>query len=221
MIAFDKLVDYKSDFKVDTGKFRVLPSQSTVEEVAKKLESLNHKATIVKDEAAALALIKTLIPNGASVMNAGSVSLSEIGWIDYLKGSHPWKNLHHDILEEKDPAKQAELRRHSMSADYFVSSVSAVSKDGAIYVCDASGSRVGGFSFAAKNIILVVGTHKIVENDKDGHSRVWDFCLPSESVRAHVAYKVPGSQVQNMLRIANSNVPGRIHVIFVPKMLGY
>ncbi len=38
--------------------------------------------------------------------------------------------MHAEILAEKDQAKAAELRRHAMSADYFLSSVSGLSETG-------------------------------------------------------------------------------------------
>ena len=57
---------------------------------------------------------------------------SEIGFLDVLKTETKWKNLHADILAETDQAKAAELRRHAMSADYFLSSVSGLSETGDI-----------------------------------------------------------------------------------------
>jgi len=51
-------------------------------------------------------------------MNGSSTTLTEIGFVDYLKeGIHGWDNVHEDILNEKDPAKQAQLRKESVLAD--------------------------------------------------------------------------------------------------------
>ncbi|EFA86567.1 prespore-specific protein [Heterostelium album PN500] len=222
MLTFAQLPSHKPDFKVD-NKYRKMPSKDVVENTAKKLRENQFKVDIVNTEKEALDLVIKSIPKESSVMNCGSVTLSEIGLLDYLKDDkHGWRNLHVAILNEKDPAKQTELRRFSMASDYFLCSLPAVTKEGVIYSCDASGSRTGAMPFAAKNVVCIVGTQKIVENDQEAERRIWDFCLPCESVRSNYAYKVPGSQVQNLIRIANSNMAKeRIHIIFVNKELGY
>ncbi len=84
--------------------------------------------------------------------------------------------MHADVLAETDPAKQAELRRKSMGADYFLSSVTAVTTDGIMTVVDASGSRVGGFNFAAGHVVVVIGSNKIVDNYEEVQERKI-YCL--------------------------------------------
>jgi hypothetical protein len=64
-------------------------------------------------------------------MNGASTTLQQIGYVDYLKeGKHGWNNLHDGILAEKDTAKQAELRKHSVVSDYYVGSVHALTDTG-------------------------------------------------------------------------------------------
>jgi hypothetical protein len=96
----------------------------------KILEEKKHKVTIVSNEKEALEKIKQLIPEGASIYTAGSTTLSQIGFTDYLKGDTPYHNLKSLALAEKDPHKQAEFYRQGMFADYFISSVTAVSQEG-------------------------------------------------------------------------------------------
>ncbi|KAG0248847.1 hypothetical protein BG011_009856, partial [Mortierella polycephala] len=75
------------------------------------LEANGFKTHVVENRGEAFELLKSLIPAGASVNNAHSTSLEEIGFITYLKGETPWDNVHATILAEKDAAKQGELRR--------------------------------------------------------------------------------------------------------------
>ncbi len=56
----------------------------------------------------------------------------EIGFSEHLKNQTAWRNLHGEILAESDAGKQAELRKQSVLANYFVSSASAVSEEGSI-----------------------------------------------------------------------------------------
>jgi len=141
-----------------------------------------------------------------------------------LKKETKWNNLHGKILAENDQSKAAELRRQANLADYFVVSASAVTENGEIILCDASGTRTGPVLYSANHVIFVVGTQKIVRDLSTGLKRQQEYCLAIESARARVAYKVPGSAINNTAIISGSNpwgTPGRIHVIFVTEALGF
>jgi L-lactate utilization protein LutB len=171
----------------------------------------------------ALKAIKKMIPEGASVMNASAITFEEIGLTDVLKeGKHGWKNLHAEVLAESDQGKAAELRRLASVADYWLSSVSAVSEDGDLVLADLTGTRVSGF-FSAKSVVVVVGAQKIVPTYSDAAKRTKKFTLAVESARVRVVYKAPASNVSNFVAIRSGNpyAPNRIHVIIVNDFLGY
>ena len=129
---------------VNFEKYSKPASDDVVEKTRKALEAKTHKVTVVNNKAEALETLKNLVPKGASVMNAGSMTLVkikkyvwiyffgqiEIGFTEYLKTQTEWNNLHGKILAETDQAKQAQLRREALLADYYLSSVSAVTEDG-------------------------------------------------------------------------------------------
>jgi len=203
-------------------------SQAASEEVLLRakagLESKHHFCTIVQSKTEALELVKSLIPADSSVATGGSTTLKEIGLIDFLKTETGWNNLHAKILAEPDQGKAAELRRLSMTADYYLSSVTAISEQGDLTVCDATGNRCGPFTFAAKKLIIVAGSNKIVPNYEEALQRTQEYCFPLESARARIAYGVPGSMLNNFVAIRGSSPwspPGRFHVIIVKESLGY
>ncbi|KAF9143271.1 hypothetical protein BG015_000484, partial [Linnemannia schmuckeri] len=135
-----------------------------------------------------------------------------------------WDNVHATILAEKDPAKQAELRRTiGSTVDYYLTSMSAVTEDGKLAHADLSGSKVGGVAFGAANVIVVVGTNKIVKDEDEAWTRTNEFALAAESARARDAYGVPASAIVNfeVLRAANPFAPGRIQVVLVNDALGF
>jgi len=202
-------------------------SNEAVDRAAKALEAKTHKVTVVHNKKEVLDVISHYIPKGVSVYNAGSTTLGEVGVIELLKTHTDWHNLHKPILEEKDQSKVSDLRRHAMCADYFLSSASAISETGEIVVCDASGSRTGGFLTAA-NVVVVVGANKIVPTYADAIKRTEEYALPWESARARIAYKaygVQGSAINNLLSIKGPNPFGkkeRFHIIIVKgESLGY
>lgn len=151
-----------------------------------------------------------------------------------MKTQTEWKNLHGEILAEKDQAKAAEMRRKSVTAEYFLSSVCSIASTGEIVmcylkltlqvVCDLTGSRTGAFNYAAGNLIIVAGTNKVVKTVQDAMDRMEQFCLPVESARARAVYKVPGSAINNVAIVKGNNPwgkPGRVHVILVKESLGF
>lgn len=103
----------------------------------------------------------------------------------------------------------------------FLSSVSAVSQQGDIFAADLTGTRIGGW-FAAKHMVVVLGTNKIVADEAEADKRLYDYQLKLESARVRVAYGVPASAVINKVAIRGSNPFGsRSTVVIVKKSLGF
>lgn len=199
-----------------------LASEETIEKVAAGLKERNINVVVVDTKAEALEKIKELIPAGAEVMNSASVTLQEIGFVDYLKErKHGWNNVHEKIFAEKDPARQAELRKQSILADYFLGSVHAVTEAGQLLVASASGSQIPSYAFSSDNVIWVVGTQKIVPDFDQAMKRIYDFVYPLENKRMQsVGY--PGSTIGRLLIIEREIMPNRkLTVIFVKEKLGF
>jgi len=175
---------------------------------------------VVDTPAQALEKLVGLISPGAEVMTGSSTTLEEIGFTDVLK-SNPkgWKSLHRAISAESDAAKRAELRRKSVTAEFFVSSVNAITQQGELLACDASGSRVGAFPFAAKNLVIVSGVNKIVPTLQDAFDRLKNTVFPLEDARARKAYGMGSSM--NKTVILSREMPGRVTLILVKQALGY
>jgi len=210
------------------GNFpKAVASNEVVEKTKKALESKKHQVSVVKNKHEALELIKKLVPKGASVNNAGSTTLWEIGFVDHLKAQTEWVNLHGQSLAETDPIKKAELEMKKQHADYFFTSVPAITENGELTVCCASGSRTGPFIFSSKSVVIVAGTNKIVPNLEKAVERQKTVALPLESARARIAYGaygITGSAI-NYQGIVNSPSPfgpsGKYHIIFVDEVLGF
>ncbi|HXA00900.1 MAG TPA: lactate utilization protein [Cytophagaceae bacterium] len=173
--------------------------------------------------AEALARIQELIPKGASVMNGASRTLEEIGFIGYLKeGEHGWNNLHEAVLSEKDPAKQAELRKYSVVSDFYLGSVHALAETGELVIASASGSQLSHLAFTSPNLILIVGTQKIVPTLADAHKRIAEHVFPLEDARMK-SMGYPGSLIGKELILHKEHpMMGRkVHVILVREKLGF
>jgi len=206
---------------VDTGRWNRMPDEKAISEAVNAIEKRGIRVIVVKGRAEALAQVREMIPPGSEVMNGSSATLDEIGFGGLLKGGkHGWKDLHLGILAEKDDKKRYDLRRKSVTAEYFLASVNAIAMTGELVACDASGSRVGAFPFAAKNLIIVSGANKIVPTLPEALDRLREYVFPLENARMKALYGV-GSRLGKFVIIANEGSIGRTVLILVKESLGY
>lgn len=203
--------------------YETLANTKVVQKTINALAERGITAVIVNNRLEALEKVKSLIPKGASVMNGSSRTLEEIGFVDYLKsGNHGWKNLHEEILAEKDPAKQATLRKQAVLADCYLGSVHAVAETGQFVIASNSGSQLPHVVFTSPNLIFVVGTQKLAPNLDTALSRVREYVLPLEDKRMKDA-GMGGSAISKLLIFEREpTFMGRkVHIIFVNKKLGF
>ena len=201
--------------------YDTIPALETVEKTAAALKERNFNAIVVNTKEEALEKVKSMIPSGVSVMNGSSTTLNQIGFVDYLRaGNTGWNNLHEAILAEKDPAKQAELRRQSILAQYFLGSVQAITESGQLLVASASGSQLPSYVFSSPNVILVAGANKIVPTIEDALSRLKEYVFPLEDQRMK-GTGAPGSVIGKVLIYEREIMPRKINVILVNEKLGY
>ncbi|MDD5473881.1 MAG: lactate utilization protein [Candidatus Methanoperedens sp.] len=203
-------------------KYETLASKDVLKKTMEALKARNINVEFVNTKEDALKRINKLIPPGAEVMTGGSTTLDQIGFTDMLKsGKHPWRNFKDEILAEKDPAKQMELRKKSVTSEYFLGSVHAVAETGEILIVNATGSAIPSNSFSSDNVIWIAGTQKIVPTLEDGFKRVYEYCVPLEDKRMKsIGY--PGTTIGKILifeREINEN--RKVTLIFVNEKLGF
>jgi L-lactate utilization protein LutC len=195
----------------------------STEKTRASLTSNNFEAIEVATKAEALEKVRSLIPEGVSIMNGTSETLRQIGFIDYLKeGAHPWKNLHDVILAENDPEKQGRLRRESVVSDYYVGSVHAVTENGELVIASNTGSQLSHLVYTSPNIILVVGKNKIVPSLKEAFERIDAHVIPLEDKRMHEVYGFGTTHAKTLILHRENPAMGRkIRVVIVDEDLGF
>lgn len=203
-------------------KYDTLASIEAVKKTIEALKTRNVIVELVNTKEEALDKIIKLIPAGKEVMTGGSTTLDQIGLTDMLKsGKHPWKNLKDQILAEKDSVKQMVLRKKSITSEYFLGSVHAVTQTGEILIVNATGSSIPSCAFSSDNVIWIVGTQKIVPTLEDGFKRIREHCVPLEDKRMKsIGYE--GTTIGKYLifeREINEN--RKINLIFVNENLGF
>ena len=184
LLYFRKGVEGQAMSTQPAAAFDALATEEQVTSAAEALRQRGIKVEVLDSAAAALARIRTIIPAGASVCTGASITLREIGFDDLLKtGDHGWKNLKAEFLAEKDPARQMQLRRQSVLADFYLGSVHAVAETGEVVVASMTGSQLAPYAYSARNLVWVVGAQKITPTVDQAVRRVREFVLPHENER--------------------------------------
>jgi len=194
-----------------------------LDKTTKALEDKGYEVAVVGTASEAIAKIKEIIPDGASVVNGSSVTLEQIGYVDYLQsGKHPWVDLHAKVAEESDKAKRDKLRRESVLSDYYLGSVHALVENGEFIIASNTASQLPSVVYTSQNLIFVVSTKKIVGNFDEGMKRLTEHIVPLEDKHMKELYG-SGTQLNKILifKGESSYSSRKIHFILVEEDLGF
>ena len=204
------------------------------ETVVKALERRGFEAEYVPTGADALKRVLELIPEGASVGIPGTVTVRAIGALDALKarGNTIYQHWGPMSAQERRIARDKEN-----SADVFLTSANALTRDGRIINIDGTGNRVAGMAWGGENngfVLFVIGINKLAFGLEDGIERARSATIPN-AIRQNeptactkAGQCVKCSQSGNeygmcrAILILEQAVKGRrYHVILVGEELGY
>ena len=198
-----------------------------MDKLINSFKNCGYDAHFVKTKEEALELSKTYIKSGMSVGLGGSVSVQEIGLLDYLlnKKDITLFNQYEDGISMDENIHR---RRQGLVSDIFVTSTNAITKDGKLVNADGSGNRVAAFSYGPKNVLVIVGVNKIVEDVEAGFKRVMEVAAIKNIDRINnKAIEMGKEPKYNLDNIANkfswvkADDKDRIIIILVDEELGY
>lgn len=204
-------------------QYNKLANEESLKKVRAGLMGKGYQVHVVKNSHAALSAIKEIIPEKASVMNGASVTLEQVGYIDYLKsGKHPWNNLHEAIVKEKDLIAQAKLRKQAVLSEYYLGSMHALIENGEFLIASNTGSQLAHAVFTSPNLIFVVSTKKIVPTLNEALKRLETHVIPLENEHMLDLYGV-GTQLNKIVIFKNesSMTKRKVTIILVEEDLGF
>jgi hypothetical protein len=226
MGAHSAAPDPSSDWTVEgpseeaKTEFSQPASRQQIRAVAGALELNGITAKIVDSGEEARQTVRSIVPVGAEVYNNTSRTLEIIGVAEDIERSGLYQSLRPRLYQMDREMQGREMRQLSAAPDWVVGSVHAVTKEGSLLVASASGSQLGPIVSGAGQVVLVIGSQKIVSDLDTGIRRIYNYCFPLEDARARQAYGVP-SGVNNLLVINKAVVTGRITAILVNEPLGF
>lgn len=177
-----------------------------------------------------LEIVRSLIKDDKLITAGGSMTLKESGVTDMLMNDY--KGIYLDRSEGKTPDEVEAIMRKAFVSDTFFASSNAVTETGELYNVDGKGNRVSAMTFGPKQVVLVVGKNKIVQDYAEAIMRVEKIAAPMNTVR--LGCDTPCSKTGlcghchsegriccTYVRMGQQREADRIKVIIVNENLGY
>ena len=200
---------------------RRLASDEAVGRAAQALEDRNVRVLVADTAPEALERLKELVPQGAQVLAVTSETLDGIGFTQYVAESGAYDSLAAKFQGAATPEERAEMSRTLGSVpEYVVGSVQAVAETGHVVIASASGSQLSSYVFGAKNVVWVVGTHKIVPTLGDALARTYGYTFDRHKEWSPAHGHGP-SAMGKVTIFESERRPDRTTVLFVREALGW
>ena len=201
-------------------------SELLAQKVIKGLASRNMTGYYAANREEAKAIALSLIPENSSIAMGGAMSAHEIGLVDALKNG-PYRFIDRDAMSDKRAAMLL-----AYDADFFLSSVNAMTEDGVLINIDGNANRVSAIAQGPKHVLFIVGMNKIC-SDVDGamkrarsvaapiNAQRFGLSTPCAKTGSCMNCKSPDTICCQFLITRFSRHAGRIHVILVNDTLGF
>jgi hypothetical protein len=180
----------------------------------------NHMAAIVVDTGReARDRVLELVPEGSEVHWAKSKTLEDLGLTEIFLDMARFDPVRPKYMALDRRTQNREIRKISSAPDFMLGSVQAVTLDGALVSASYSGSQIGPYAAGAGQVILVVGSQKIVPDLDAALRRIRDVVMPYEDARLRAQMGRP-THLAKLLVNYMEPLPGRTTVILVREPVG-
>lgn len=197
--------------------------------VKENLEKRNFEAYYCPTKEDAFKQAAELISSEDVVSWGGSVSIDEIGLLEYVKKNN--KVIDRDLAQTGE--ERMEVMRQALLADTFLMGTNALSEDGILVNIDGNGNRVAALCFGPKQVIVIAGINKVAKTLEDAVSRARNTAAtinvqrfkgldtPCYLTGACANCKSKESICSQVVVTRTNRIPGRIKVIVVGEELGF
>jgi hypothetical protein len=146
-----------------------------IESIFAALNKRNIQGIYCKDRGEALAKLLEIVPEDKTIGISGSRTLDEVGIVSQLikRGNKVFNQYEKGLT----PQQSLSVRNQGANADVYLSGANALTKNAEMVFFSANGHRIAGIS-NAKNVIIVCGINKIVDDIDKGIDRGRNYVTP-------------------------------------------
>ncbi|MEA4813404.1 MAG: lactate utilization protein [Oscillospiraceae bacterium] len=194
------------------------------------LQKNNMAGFFVESKRKLLFLLSALLIQGERIGCGDSVTLEETGVFEYIRnGKYTFYDKQQKGLTSEEKRK---LYLNNFDADTFITGTNAVTMDGKLFNIDGNGSRVAPMIYGPRQVIVVVGTNKLVDTVDDAIQRTRQIAAPLDAKRLNkntpcvklgrcIDCKHEERICNDFVLISRQFLKDRIKVIFINGDYGY
>jgi len=194
-------------------------STEELDALAERLRERNFEALIVDTAEEARQAVLDRIPEGVTIHSGKSKTLDDLGISQVLMESERYDFLRTKLYKMDRQTQAREIRQLASAPDLMLGSVNAITKDGQLVVSSATGSQLGPYASGAGQLILVVGSQKIVKDLDEALARIRDYVQPYEDQRLREQAGI-GTILARILILERDFRPGRTTIVLVREAVG-
>lgn len=201
-----------------------------IKKAISNLEKNNMAGFYVESKQELLSLLSTQLKVGETVGCGDSVTLEQTEVFEHLrKGSYVFYDKHQPHLTSEE---KRQIYLKNFKADSFITGTNAITVDGKLFNIDGNGSRVAPMLYGPQQVIVVVGTNKLVDTVESAVYRARQIAAPMDAKRLNrntpcvklgkcVDCKREQRICNDFVLIARQFIKDRIKVIFIKGDYGY
>ncbi|MEI6832235.1 MAG: lactate utilization protein [Candidatus Omnitrophota bacterium] len=207
--------------------------ENPVVNLISNLKRRNISGFYAKTISQAKELAESFIPKNSCIGISGSKTLDELGIVASLeaRGNKVFNQYKSGISAKKN----LEERNLGAQADYYLTSVNAISEKGELVFFSGYGHRISGIA-NAKNVIVICGLNKITLNLEEALKRSREYatvlnckrlnwpaaCLAQGVCRKEICFAPDYKRMCCQILIIESEInPDRVKIVFVGEKLGF
>lgn len=158
--------------------------------IAEAFNKRHFEAYYVNTKEEALKKAIELIPQDKTISWGGSMSIEEIGLIDYLKENN-YKLI--DRATAKNAEEKMNMYKQGLTCGTYLMSANAISEDGQLINIDLIGNRIGALIFGPENVLVIVGINKAMPTIEEAQKRAREYAAPvnMQRVASHMNRQTP------------------------------
>ncbi|NLT94671.1 MAG: LUD domain-containing protein [Clostridia bacterium] len=148
-------------------------------QAVKALQANRMEALLAEDQEEACRYLLQAINPQKTVALGDSLTLKEMGIIKRLE-ERGQRVVNPFAVPGQD---NIELMYEAFNCYYYLTGSNAVTLDGKILCVDSIGNRVAPMFFGPKEVFIVAGVNKLVENLEEGRKRIKEYAAPVNARR--------------------------------------
>lgn len=202
---------------------------ATAQTIIQQLERRNMEGYFCEDSAAAVELVKTLVPQGSSIGWGGTVTFEQTGVKAMLQAGD------YRLLDRSTANGPEELRAMYLAhlgADCFFMGANAITRAGELVNIDGNSNRLACLLYGPRQVIVLVGMNKVVQDVDAGVKRIQTMACPPNATRLHAGTPCErvgvcaqcheeGCMCCNIVVTRHNRHAGRVKVILIAEDLGF